>query len=163
MRRCVSSSQGRSEWGCADGWEFRDNKRTHSHKHTHTYTHRNHWLSAACFVPRLRNNLRAHAFQHNSSSLPPFKLRHDSRKIKIEPCWPLLSLPCLPRPPIFTLSTLFLPVSSLQSDVVAAVLLQLSNACALRQAEGCLGSKASRIFTLPSGKCAFHQHKTCSE
>lgn len=92
------------------------------------------------------------------ASSPPFKPRHDLGKIKIEPRWPLLSLPLahfhshlyspspsLPSPP--------LPFH-LHSDIVAAVLLQLGNVHAPTQAR--VWGRGFEDFLLsPVGNVAF--------
>lgn len=97
---------------------------------SHTHIHRTRWLLAACCVPRLWNNLRVRAFQHNSS-LPPFKPRHDSGRDKNRTS--LTSSLSLSFMAIFTLS----PPLCLLSDIDAAV----CKARALTQAEGCSGSR----------------------
>lgn len=122
--------RGKSEWDCDDGLVL----------HDHTHIHRACWLSAAWCVPRLWNNFHARIFQHNSS-LPPFKSRHDSGKDKnrtsLTSSFSLLSLS---HGHLYSLTPSLSLSPCLQSDIDAAVLLQLGNAYALTQAEGWSGS-----------------------
>lgn len=154
MRRCVSRSPGKLEWGCAECFVI-----THTHIHTEIAGLQKPPVCQGYEIICVHTPFNTILFCFFASIQAETRLEKDKNRT-------LLTSPSSPLSPVLSRlysPALFLSISSLHSDVVAAVLLQLSNACALGQARGCLGVEASRIFTLPSGKCAFHQHKTCSE